>query len=233
MAHRSWVRDPGQPTVSPRLVWGGIGGALAGLAVAGVALVSDTRWLVWVGAAATGVGLVVAWRGGVMYDTRGQEPPHHEVRELMKGGNHLGVSPASRVVGDEVERRAAASTERRREVLARSEATPRPPLRPLAAYGLLAVGGWLFLAHRFLGYPFTIAGQDSALREVGFAVVVALCALRLRLRTRSIVASIVCLLSGCLLVLTALFLPHDSAIAKVNEIATGVVVLGLTAMTLP
>ncbi len=203
MADSPEIHDPESPTVRPRLVWSGIGSAIVGLVLVGLGMINATSWLVWAAAGVMVAGLLVAWRGGVVYDTRGQEPPHHEVKEAIEGGQHEGVSPAARAVGHDAEARARSLSEHEEELLARSTMTPAPPVRPLAVFTLLLVGAWLLVGQWLLHYPFTVLGQDSALRDVGFAVVLALGALRLRLPTRSLVSSGVCLLSGGLLVLSA------------------------------
>ncbi len=231
MADTPDIHDPKTPTVRPRLVWSGIGSAIAGLVGAAVGLIDATSWLVWIAAGVTTAGLLVAWRGGIVYDTRGQEPPHHEVREVIEGGEHEGVSPAARAVGPDAEQKARSLTEREHEYLTRSAATAAPSLRPLAAFTLLLAGAWLLVGQWVLAYPFTVVGQNSTLRDVGFSVLVVLAALRLRLPTRSLVSSSICLLSGGLLVLSAWVLPHDSSVVRVNELVTGLVVIGLSAMT--
>lgn len=231
MTQKPQIRDPEDSTVRPRLVWSGIGPALAGVIATGVGLMMQDLWLAWGGGAVTVVGLIVAWRGGVMFDTRGQEPPHHAVTELLEGGEHQGVSPAARVIDADSEARAATLTARKERLLSRAGTTPAPSMRPLAAFLLVALGGWLLVGVWILNYPFTVTGQNSALREAAFAVVVALSGLRLRMPSRSLAASTLCLLSGVLLIASGLLLPHDSSLVAVNEIGTGVSVLGLTALT--
>lgn len=231
MKEKLQVNDPKNPRVRPRLVWGGMGAAVLGVCASGLGVMMRNGWSTWGGAAVIVVGLLIAWRGGVMYDTRGQEPPHHELQELVEGGEHRGVSPESQAVGTRAEARAAAVTQRKKAALARSMSSPPPSIRRLAAFGLIPVGAWLFIDQIFLGYPFTIDGQDNALRDVGFGVVVVLAALRLRLRTRSLVASSLCVLSGALLILSAIFTPHDAVLVQVNELVTGLVVLGLASLT--
>ncbi len=232
MAERAHIADQHDARVRTRAVWGGTALGLVGIGAAGLGLSLASRWLGWGGALVAVVGLLAAWRGGIMHDTRGQEPPHHELREVVEGGGHRGVTPQARVVGAETQTRAARATERTERILARADAVPAPHLRRPAAFLLLVVGGWLFLSRWLLDYPFTVDGQNSALRETGFVVVVVLSALRLRPGTRSLVASALCLLSGAGLVATALLLPHDAYDVRVNELVTGVVVMGLASLTL-
>ncbi len=232
MPDRPRVHDPRAPTVRPRLVWSGIVLGLLAAAVASVAMMAGHAWLAWGAGLVGALALLLAWRGGVMFDTRGQEPPHHELRELARGGEHRGVSPEARAVGPEVEARAAQLTARQHHILSRTASAPHRRWRPAAAWMLVVVGAWLVIGQWALNYPFTVVGQDNALRDLGLAVVVVLCGLRLRLPTRSPVASALCALSGALLVASALLLPHDSVVVSANELLTGLAVLGLTVPTL-
>ncbi len=231
MPEEPTIQDPRDTEVRPRLVWGGIGLALVAVCLTGGGLMAELDWLTWGSAVLIVVGLLVAWRGGLLFDTRGQEPPHHEVREVVEGGTHEGVSPASEVVGPRAEAKAATVTERTEALLARSTAAPRRSLRTLGAFGLVALGLWLLLDNWLLDYPFTVVGQDSALRDVGFAVVLALSGLRLRLSSRSLLATGLGLLGGVFLVVGALALPHDSTVVRWNELLSGLAALVLVSLT--
>jgi hypothetical protein len=125
----------------------------------------------------------------------------------------------------------AAVSETTRNSLARAGTSERPSMRRLAAFGLAAVGGWLVLGQLLLGYPMTSAGQDNALRDSGFAVIILLAALRLRMPSRSRPVSTLCVVSGGLLILSALFLPHDSSFVRIDELAAGLLVVAFGAMS--
>lgn len=225
------IHDPRNTLVRPRAVWGGIALALLGLVLISLGIIFLRPWVVGGGCVTAGMGLVIAWRGGVLFDTRGEESPHDEVQELLHGGEHLGVSPDARAVGSQVEATAAERTQRKEYLLARSQEASPPSLRVLAAFGLVVLGAWLFLDQWFLNYPFTVTGQNSALRDVGFAVVLVLCALRLRMRTPSKLAASLVVLSGVMLLLAAVLLPHDSGLVRGNEVVAAVLVLGLATLT--
>ena len=231
MAGTARVRDPRHPVVRTRLVWGGLVVAVGGVVAVGVGMMTGAAWLTWSATGATVLGMVVAWRGGVLHETRGQAPPRDEARELIEDGTHQGVSPDAHVVGADVQRKAASVSENTRDLLARTGRTTSPGLRLLAAFGLASVGGWLVLGQVLLHYPMTGAGQDNALRDVGFSVIILLSALRLRMPSRSLPASGLCLVSGGLLVLSALFLPHDSTFVELDELAVGSLVVTLAAMS--
>ncbi len=231
MTDRPRTMDQRDTTVRTRLAWGGTGLALVGICAAGLGLGSGHPWVAWFGAGVTLVGLLAAWRGGVLYDTRGQEPPHDEPEELRHGGEHRGVSPSDRLTGADAQATAAAATHDKQVLLARTGTVPRPPLRRPAALLLVGTGAWLFVSRWALDYPFTVTGQNSALRDTGFVVLIVLTGLRLRLETRSLVASGLSLLCGLGLVASALLLPHDSSTVSGNELVTGVLVVVLTAVT--
>lgn len=231
MAGTTRVRDPKHPVVRTRLVWGGLTIAIGGVCAVGAGMMAGAAWLIWSAIGATLLGLLVAWRGGVLYETRGQAPPRHEVRELLEGGAHRGVSPDARLVGAQARHTAASVSESTRHSLTRAGTSARPSMRRIAAFSLAAVGGWLVLGQSLLDYPMTSAGQNNALRDSGFAVIILLASLRLRMPSRSLSASALCLVSGGLLILSALFLPHDSSFVKLDELAAGLLVVTFGAMS--
>lgn len=231
MAEEPRIKDPEKTEVRPRLVWGGgVVPAILGACAAGVGMMLGDTWLAWGGGVVVLVALVIAWRGGIMYNTRGQEPPHHEVQEFIHGGEHEGISSDARTIGEGPQAKAASVTQRKRDILARARAAQSAP-RLLGAIGLIVVGGWLLFGQWIVNYPLTAAGQDSALRDLGFGVIIVLCALRLRMPTRSRLASALCLLGGGLLILSGLFLAHDSYFVRLDEIVAGAAVLGFSGLT--
>ena len=74
-------------------------------------------------------------------------------------------------------RRVTARSQRARALSSRHT---NPPLYPLSTLLLLALGAWTFFGAFILGYPYTVAGQDSVLRVLGAAIVLTLGALWLR-----------------------------------------------------
>jgi hypothetical protein len=229
MADNPQVRDPKDPTVRTRLLWGGTVAGVAGICAVGVGMMTGVEWLIVAACALALLGMLVAWRGGILYETRGQQPPRDEVRELLDGGEHRGVSSSARVVGGGAQADATQTAERTQRTLAHTAA--RPPMRRLAAGTLLGVGAWLLLGQWVLGYPMSVAGQDNALRDVGFAVVLVLSALRLTMPNRSLFASGLCLVCGALLIASALLLPHDSTFVRIDEAAIGLAALALVPFT--
>jgi hypothetical protein len=130
------------------------------------------------------------------------------------------------------ERRAAWLTRRTERLEAATTSHPVRPWSPAAAWILLVTGVWLLVGQWLLSLPLTARGDDTALRDSAFAVVVTLAALRLVVARRSNAATGVLVLCGLLLVCAGLFSAHDAARAQGNEIGCGVVVLVATLATL-
>ncbi len=223
------IAQPGNPRVRPRVMWGGTLLTLAGLAVAGSGVAYQREVLGWVGVALTALGAGVALLGGLQHDASVGTPLEQELHDVREGGERPGVATGARIEGHGVQERARRATEQEREFTAAP--VPRPPLRPLAAFGLLAVGLWLLAGLWLLPYPYTVSGQDAALRDIGFSAVLSLCGLRLRLRTRSVATSALALLAGALLALSG-WLLTEAAAPSINEIASGLLAMAFAAVTL-
>jgi hypothetical protein len=231
MSDDSRVHEPNDARVRARLVWGGTLTALLGIVVAGLGVIRLDLWIGVAGAVLLLLGALVAWRGGVLNDTRGDVHPVRELEEVVHGDVHQGVSADSEVVADAAQRKAEDLTERKQHLLDRAGDRAGPSLRYLGAYGMVALGTWLLAGQGLLGYPFTATGQDNALRDVGFAVLLVLCGLSLRMRRRHLVISTLAAAGGALLILQALLLPHDSSVIRGDEILTGILALGCAALT--
>lgn len=216
-----------RPEVRPRLVWGGTVGAVAGMIGLGLGMVLDLTVLTIVGAVVALVALVLAWRGGIVYDVKGRSSDQEGVGSIVAGDEHRGVVPGEEIHDEAAERRAAELAEQKQADLARSRREGHSPTTPIGAYLLLVLAVWLLIGQWLLGYRYTVLGQNAALRDQGFAIVVGLCGIRLRLVRRSPVATVVSLLAGVLLVLAGALLPHSATQTAVNEVVVGgLVVLG-------
>ena len=119
-------------------------------------------------------------------------------------------------------RRVTARSQRARALSSRHT---HPPLYPLSTLLLLALGVWTFLGAFILGYPYTVVGQDSALRVLGAAIVLTLCALWLRYVGFSRVATGLAGLVGAALLASAIWLPHHVARIRANEGVVGALVI--------
>ncbi len=140
--------------------------------------------------------------------------------------------PSAEQMGRRVRSRSAAADDRRRRLLERSMATHRPFARA-AAVLLAAMAVWLLVGQWVLNYPLNGPAQNAALRETGFAVVVALCGLRLVVVRRSPVATGVAVLCGVLLLVSGPLLGRTWRPAEADEVASGVLVLVLGLLTWP
>ena len=137
---------------------------------------------------------------------------------LVSGRDHyLLDSPRARAEA----RRVTARAQRAR---ARSRHT-NPPLYPLSTLLLLLLGVWTFLGVFILGYPYTAVGQNSVLRVLGAAVVLMLCALRLRIVGFSRIGTALAGLVGAALVASAIWLPHQVGRIRANEGLVGALVI--------
>ena len=217
--------------VRPRAVWGGLLVAVLGLCVvgAGISALSWTWSALGVLALAVGGGLM--WRGGVMHDAHATKPVDHELRDVREGGTQEGVSAEQELGSDAARRRAAFVTEQTRALLASRTHAPAPPLRPIGVTALLVLGVWLLIAQYALGYPFTVLGQNSALRDLGPGLVVLLAAFWLRQCGPSRVATALCLLSGVALLVFGFAVAHDAVRVQWNEILSGLLVMIGAALT--
>ena len=121
------------------------------------------------------------------------------------------------------EARAVAARSQRARAL--SSRHTHPLLYPLSTLLLLALGIWTFLGAFILGYPYTVVGQDSALRVLGAAIVLTLCALWLRCVGFSRVATALAGLVGAALLASAIWLPHHVARIRANEGVVGALVI--------
>jgi hypothetical protein len=123
--------------------------------------------------------------------------------------------------------RAGDLTRRSDRILREVTRTPFPAWGPLGAVAVLVTGTWLFVGQWVLSYPFTVTGQDTAVRDTGFAVVVILAGFRLLVVASSRSAAVTAVLMGALLTWSALAFPHEAQRAEVNELVCGItLVLG-------
>lgn len=220
MSEHSQSGHQRRPAVRPRLTWGGSALALVGMAGIGVGMTNDAGVWTWVAVAVTLVGLLLAWRGGVVYDVRAAESPKDELGEALHGKAHTGVSPRDRISHDGARHTAAVAT-REARTIREARIGYRPPLAPIGALVVLLVGAWLLVGRFALHYPHSSIGQAAALRDLGLGLVLFLAGLWLRQVGASRVASGLCLLSGIGLFLAGVVVIHASAVVRVDEIASG------------
>lgn len=220
-------------TVSPLLVWLGIVLTLAGIIGTGFGLARNNAfWLLWVSVGAIVVGILLAWRGGAMYDVHGaSKSVGAELVEAAHGETHKGVAPTDRLTSVEVRATAREAHVRTRELIAERTGGPMAPLFPIGSLFLLLAGVWLVIGQFALPYDHSDVGYNADLRDMGLGLVVLLSALWLRHGGASRVASMLCLASGIGLVLFGMFLPHDNGAIAVDEIFAGAWVLLATAAT--
>ncbi len=220
-------------TVSPLLVWLGVALTLAGVVGTGFGLARNNAfWLLWVSVAAIVVGVLLAWRGGAMYDVHGaSKSVGAELEEAAHGETHKGVAPTDRLQSQDVRATAIEANQRTRQLIAERTGGPAAPLYPIGTLFLLLAGIWLLIGQFALPYDHSDVGYNADLRDMGIGLVVFLSALWLRHAGESRVASLLCLASGVGLILFGLFLPHHSSAITVDEIFAGAWVLLASAAT--
>ena len=182
-------------------------------------------------------GAAVAWRGGVLYDTRAAHDPHgtpgvtREFGDLVHSRVHQGTAPGDMVDEPRLRAEAQATNLMTEELLRTAAHAPRPPLDTMA--GALLLGAAAFLAAMQGMYPHTPTGQGNGLRALLLGVLIALTGLRILLaqrpgRTTSAIAG----LCGLALIAGAILAHHDRQATVVLEIVVGtwVVVMALASL---
>lgn len=212
--------------VDPRNVWMGVAAALVGVVVAGVAITTMTWWLVAPAALVITLGAVVAFRGGVMQDTRGADP-RSEISQVRHHDMHWGVAPGQ-MIEDPMAKKTSREVEaERRRILAARSRTPSPPWAPIGAALAIIVAAYIWVAQWTL-YPIGQTGQDNALRDLGWAILAGLASIRILAGqpSRHLVATGVIGLAGTALVLEALLASHSSSVISASEGICGVTLIG-------
>lgn len=165
--------------VRPPRVWMGIGTALVGMIVIGVALMTPAEWIAFVGVVIVIAGGVFAWWNGVLADAHGGGMASTADEELPDDA-HVGTLPGDRLHDE----RAVTDAARTEAAVASAEGSPRvpPPVsrfeRGRAAALVLAIGGaWLVLT--LPSFALEPENHDPGLRQGAVAIVVALAAVRM------------------------------------------------------
>jgi hypothetical protein len=217
--------------VRPRVVWAGVALVLVGMAglALGMTLLGPAAGVL--GGMSCLVGLVVAWRGGLLHDMRRRDAARQELVATRQGIVEEGVSSRDEDGGPRARRHAEELARDKQARLARASHQAAAPILPASTLVLLILGAWLLLGVFVLGYPYTVAGQNSELRALGFAIVLMLATLWLRHVGPSLPAALLCLGVGILVLLGGLFLPHTSARVAGNEIVVGTLVIAAAAVT--
>jgi hypothetical protein len=209
--------------VRPRLVWGGLGTALLGMAAIAVGRVLEVLPVTAVGLVALLAGAVAGVRGGVLYDAFRRSPARAELRGVASGGARAGVVPGDRVVSSDAARCAAAATRAARALEDERRAAPAPPLSPLAGWVLVLVTVVLVASQSQL-VAHDATGRASSYRDTGLAILLGLAGLRLALGSgRHRLSSLVAAAAGLGLVAGGLWTGHHHPGLAAVEVACGTV----------
>ncbi len=219
-------RDTSSRTlVRPRPLWAGVALAIIGMVTIALAMTQGSQVWTWIGVGVLAIGLLVAWRAGILNDVHSAEPMSHEVHEVVKGGTFAGVAAGEQIRDGAARRHARETTARTTDHLASQVKAPSPPARPAATLSLLLLGGWIFASTFLVLHPYTVTGQNSALRDLGFAIIVTLSALWLRHIGPNRAVTAVAVLAGVLMVLSAFLLPYDNQAVAVLDTVNGAAVI--------
>ncbi len=217
--------------VRTRATWLATLVTLGGIALLGLGVAVTSGWLAVAGVALLLAGLLAAWRSGIMNDAHVSQTSSQELGQLAAGGTHQGLSPDQRMTSPQVRAEARESSRKAQRTAARSVVAGTPNLVPLGGIGLLLLGVWMSFSHMILAYPYSEAGQDSALRAAGFGIVLSLCGLTLLIRGGSLTATGAALVAGLLMILAGLLIQHDVARAAGNDVVSGVLALVFAGLT--
>jgi hypothetical protein len=229
MSSSQWHHEP-EHSVHPRWVWSGVAVAIAGMVLAGVEMMIGTTTWTLAGAAVIVTGLVVAWRGGIMYSVHANKSLHQEVSEVVHGDVHEGISPS-----DQGHRHATSPDKEpqgHQRVQWPSAPTPTPALAPLGVIGLLVLACWLLVGRWIVSYPKTAHGYTNGEYDLAFAIILALSAIWMRQIGPNKVMTGVSGLCGILLITLAFALPHDASGVEWNEVVVGILVVLCARVTL-
>lgn len=215
--------------VRPPRVWMGIGTALVGMIVIGVALVTPVQWIAFIGVVLVIAGGALAWWNGVLADAHGGGMRGEGDDELPDDA-HVGTLPGDRLEDE----RAVTDAARAEAALASAEGDERvsPPLsafdRGRAAAGALAIGAaWLVLT--LPTFALEPENHDPGLRQGAVAIVVALSALRMMVAGPTLRwATAAAAASALLLVSLAIWWPELTG-PRVAGLVGGMVSLGAAA----
>ncbi len=217
-------------------MWVGTGLTILGVITTGVGLMTRLVSMAVVGPVAMLVGVVTAWRAGVLVDTRTRDSTaREEVEDVRRGRVRHGTVAGDMLSASAAQAESRAADRRLRELLDRSHRAPGPPLAHGAAVVMLLVCVVLVWAQWGL-YPPGHTAQENALRTAAVAVVLGLCGLRILAahRPRRVAASLA-VLAGVMLALFGPMAPHQQAGVAWTETALGTIIVlaALTALASP
>jgi hypothetical protein len=110
--------------------------------------------------------------GGVMYDASPDLSAGTEMRQIVRGDVHEGVSTRESVREPNA-RLHAEQTTARTDALLRARPTTSPPLTPIAGWSLLGITTFVVISQPwFLAH--SANGHDSALRDTGLVILIGL-----------------------------------------------------------
>lgn len=224
-------KSTGKHRVRPRRVWGGLFVAIVGAAVIGLAILVASWSVALAGLVLLGIGALVAWRGGALYDATGAFELDAEVRDIKEGNAREGTKAGEQIRDPDARRESRRADHTRRAATAGTLRAPRPGLSVAGAIVLLVAAAFVLSTQGM--YPHTHTGQINGERDLGLAILAGLVGLRVLLSPRPHrVGVAVALLCAAGMALQAWLAPHDATRSAAFETAAAVayVVGGLMAL---
>ncbi len=215
--------------VRPPRVWIGIGSALVGMVVIGVALVSSVPWIAFIGAGIVIAGGTFAWWNGVLADAHGGGMAASAEEEIPDDA-HVGTLPGDRLHDERAVTDAARAEAAAASVEGEARVAPRPTRfeRGRAAAGLLAIGAaWLVLT--LPTFALEPENHDPGLRQGAAAIVVALAAVRMVVAGPTLRWALTAATASALLLVSLAIWWPDFTGPRVAGLVGGMVSLGAAA----
>ncbi len=215
--------------VRPHRVWWGVGAALVGMIVIGVALVTPVQWVAFVGVAIVIAGGAFAWWNGVLADAHGGGMEASTGEELPDDA-HVGTLPSDRLHDERAVTDAARTEAAAASVEGEARAQPRPsPLEQgRVAGGVLAIGAaWLVLT--LPTFALEPENHDPGLRQAAAAIVVALAAVRMVVAGPTLRWALAAAAASALLLISLAVWWPDFTGPRVAGVVGGMVALGAAA----
>jgi hypothetical protein len=193
--------------------------------VIGWAMLQRSETWIVVGVVVMAVGALLAWHGGILKDVQATQPMSNELEAAVHGDPHEGIEAGQQLHDPRAQAAAARTARETRAVLESRVAAPGPPIGPVATFGLLLLGVWLFVGSFMLPYYYTVTGVNSTNRALGASIVIVLCALWMRHVRTGLVAAGLAALVGIALVVGALLLTHNDIWVRYQEGVCGTLVV--------
>lgn len=221
--------------VDPRLVWIGLGLAIAGSVVIAVGVIEDSVITGLVGFVVLLAGAGVAIRGGIIYDALPAAAFSGELEDVLHGRPHEGIAPGQKYDDPEASRDAV-ETSRRVALIESTGGIWRRGGRDGPAGSLMLILAATLVLAQWQYQRDTAGGLTDDYGETICAIVLGLAGLRcVGVNGVHRIAAVLAFLAGAWLIVQGLVFPHPDAGLAGVEVTCGVlaVLAGLSAGSEP